>query len=408
MPAEVELSGPTVLLGRDRGAATHGQGRPPGALGGLRARRGGLDALGRGGAGRRRTTVQRAEEVRGGHHRLVAKGDVELGLCGHRLLEVGEAVDDTNARVHRRHREFFTYHDPPLELLGVQRGHAHGDAVALYGLWHDLLKHLQAPDLLPLAGLAQGRHHDCLLRLDGSGQHRAREHRALAFDREGVVEGEHERAGRVPPWQLQLGLQHIHQALDADWRGPVLRAGRHAGEGQVAAELCCGKRDLQLLDDGLQRLLALGLGDHVDLVEDDHQLVRQDLRHHQALGGLRLDPLVGIDDERAQVDDLRAADDRPDQRGVPRAVHQAELQHAVAFRLELLGRVARERREAQVQRDSTLLRLRMLVQGRSRRHRGQRPAQRSLPAIDVAQDADVHIDRFATGLWLLIPHARGP
>ena len=64
---------------------------------------------------------------------------------------------------------------------------------------------------------------------------------------------------------------------------------------------------------------------YIELVEHDDEGLVGDLADDKALSGLCLDAFADVDDENHHVDDLRSADDRPDQRRVPRAVHQSDL-----------------------------------------------------------------------------------
>ena len=59
----------------------------------------------------------------------------------------------------------------------------------------------------------------------------------------------------------------------------------------------------------------------VYLVQHDNHGVRGDFSDHNALGGLGLDALVGIDNENYHVDDLGPANDRADEGGVAGAIH---------------------------------------------------------------------------------------
>ena len=59
----------------------------------------------------------------------------------------------------------------------------------------------------------------------------------------------------------------------------------------------------------------------VYLVQHDDHGVRGDFSDHNALGGLGLDALVGIDNENYHVDDLGPANDRADEGGVAGAIH---------------------------------------------------------------------------------------
>ena len=71
------------------------------------------------------------------------------------------------------------------------------------------------------------------------------------------------------------------------------------------------------------------------------------------------------------VDDLRAPEHRLDEAGVPRAVHQRELQLVVRQVREVVWESGHEGGEAEVQRDAARRALRVLVQRRRGEVRGQ-------------------------------------
>mmetsp|Transcript_56573 Transcript_56573/g.127655 ORF Transcript_56573/g.127655 Transcript_56573/m.127655 type:complete len:399 (-) Transcript_56573:122-1318(-) len=377
---KAETRRPVLLPVCHEGSATHGEARSTsrrvggslglrdsggGASGGLAAGRG-RSSRGCHGAGGGGPAVQRAEEVGRRHHGLVPQCDVELCLGWHRRLEVVEPVHDADAGVQGRDGELLADDNATLQLLGIKCCYTKCYTVSLYSLLHRLPEHLQAPHLLALASLPERGHHNVLLRLDGSGEDGSGEHRALALDWEGVVEGEHEGACRVPLREHKLVLECLDELVHADGRRAIVWVCRHAGKGQVSAKFCGREGCPQLLDDPLQCLLPLLCRDHVHLVQDDDKLVGKNLGNHQTLGGLCLDALVHIDHQRAEVDDLCTTDDGPDQRRMPWAVHEAELYDLVALILEAIRRVAGEGGETQVQSDAALLRLRVLVQRRCR------------------------------------------
>mmetsp|Transcript_60525 Transcript_60525/g.131139 ORF Transcript_60525/g.131139 Transcript_60525/m.131139 type:complete len:449 (-) Transcript_60525:591-1937(-) len=198
-----------------------------------------LRCLSRGRTARRgrSTAVERAEEVRGGHHRIVPQRDVELGLRRHLALEVAQPVDHADACIQRRNGELVADNDAPFELLCVQCRHAHGNAVTLHGLRHRLLEHLETPHLFPFARLTNGGDHNALTGLHRAGQHCPCEHGALSLDREGVVERKHERARTITFWNRDLRLQQLNQLLDPNGRRAVLRMCCDASKGQVSAKL---------------------------------------------------------------------------------------------------------------------------------------------------------------------------
>ena len=85
------------------------------------------------------------------------------------------------------------------------------------------------------------------------------------------------------------------------------------------------------------------------------------------------------------------ADDGADEGGVPRAVDQRELELA-GPRAQLRRQGGAQAGEAQVQRDAPRPALRRPVEGGGGAGGAQRPRQRRLPAVDVAQDAHVHVE----------------
>lgn len=85
------------------------------------------------------------------------------------------------------------------------------------------------------------------------------------------------------------------------------------------------------------------------------------------------------------------ADDGADEGGVPRAVDQRELELA-GPRAQLRRQGGAQAGEAQVQRDAPRPALRRPVEGGGGAGGAQRPGQRRFPAVDVAQDAHVHVE----------------
>lgn len=85
------------------------------------------------------------------------------------------------------------------------------------------------------------------------------------------------------------------------------------------------------------------------------------------------------------------ADDGADEGGVPRAVDQRELELAVP-QAQLRRQRGAQAGEAQVQRDAPRPALRRPVEGGGGAGGAQRPRQRRLPAVDVAQDTHVHVE----------------
>ena len=101
---------------------------------------------------------------------------------------------------------------------------------------------------------------------------------------------------------------------------------------------------------------------------------------------------------KAPPPSVLTADDGPDEGGVPGAVDQRDLQLGPVLGLgplrrrpQALGQWHREAREAQVERDAALAALRLLVEGRGGGCCAERSRQRGLAAVNVAQDAHVHV-----------------
>lgn len=103
----------------------------------------------------------------------------------------------------------------------------------------------------------------------------------------------------------------------------------------------------------------------VDLVQHDNELFGRDFTNDEALCSLCLDALRDVNDKDHEVNDLRAANDGFDQTRVARAIHERHLQRAPAVRGQVCRYICGEGAETQVQRDATLHRLRVLVQGSS-------------------------------------------
>lgn len=89
------------------------------------------------------------------------------------------------------------------------------------------------------------------------------------------------------------------------------------------------------------------------------------------------------------------SNDSPNERSVPRTIHQGKLEaviwllsHAVP---QVIGKIHSEGGEAEVQSDASLAGLRVLVEGGCGRSAAQRPGKRRLPAVDMSEHADVEI-----------------
>lgn len=79
-------------------------------------------------------------------------------------------------------------------------------------------------------------------------------------------------------------------------------------------------------------------------------------------------------------------------------VHQGELQTVTLLLAsaapEVVGKIHGEGGEAEIQRDSSLPGLGVLVEGSRGRGAAERPGERGLPAVDMSQHADVEIQCF--------------
>lgn len=80
---------------------------------------------------------------------------------------------------------------------------------------------------------------------------------------------------------------------------------------------------------------------------------------------------------------------------MPRTVHQRELQAVMLLAApgvtQVVGQVHGEGGEAQVERDPPLTGLRVLVEGSRGRGAAQRPGQRRLPAVHMAEHTHVEV-----------------
>ena len=130
----------------------------------------------------------------------------------------------------------------------------------------------------------------------------------------------------------------------------------------------------------------------INFVKNDDHVVARDLPDDDALGCLRLDALRHVDHQHHQVDDLRAANDGSNERGVTGAIDQSVLDVVEAQLLEVVGGVDAEGAEAEVESDAAFLRLWVFVEGGRAGDGAQGFGQAGFAAVHVTQDAHVEVE----------------
>jgi hypothetical protein len=172
-----------------------------------------------------------------------------------------------------------------LDLLALDAPQQEPDVVPGAALVEDLLEHLDAGDD-DLAGGLDADDLDVVADLDDAALDPARGDRAPALDAEDVLDGHQEGLVDGALRRRDIGVDRVHQLLD----GRIGRIGRVVGRLErlqrgtlddrhlVARELVLGE-ELAHLE--LDQLEQLGVVDHVDLVQEDHDVGHLDLARQQ-------------------------------------------------------------------------------------------------------------------------------
>ena len=180
------------------------------------------------------------------------------------------------------------------------------DVVAGVALVEQLLEHLDAGDD-DLAGGPDADDLDLLADLDDAALDAPGGHGAAALDAEDVLDGHEEGLVDGALGGRDVGVDRVHELLDAGIGGVVHVVGRlerlerrAADDGQVVArEVVLGQ---QLADLELDELEQLRVVDHVDLVEEDDDVGHLDLAGEEdVLAGLGHGAVGGGDDEDGAV-----------------------------------------------------------------------------------------------------------
>ena len=279
------------------------------------------------------------------------------------------------------------------------------DVVAGPALVEQLLEHLDAGDD-DLAGGLHADQLDLVADLDDAALDAPGGDRAAALDPEHVLDRHEERLVDRALGGRDVAVDRVHQLLD---RG-VGRVGRVVGRLERLERAAAHDRDVvarevvlaeQLADLELDQVEQLGVVDHVDLVEEDHDVGDLDLAGQQdVLAGLGHRPVGGGHDQDGAVHLGGPGDHVLDVVRVPRAVDVGVVAGVGLVldvgdgdgdpALALLGGVV-DRVEGAV--------LRLALQGEVL---GDRRGQRRLAVVDVADRADVDVRLGA--LELLLGH----
>lgn len=325
---------------------------------------------------------------------LVANRDVELGLRRHGVREEFDLLDDREhgvARLHcvRRARQ------PSLDLARVQLRDAHADSVALPRKLDWLSEHLHRFDFL--LGF-QVRQLDGIANFHLAAEDCARHDRSLALDLEAVVDRKLEVLVLILTiWDFNIhqnGLDQVFDTVRVDRHrllllcilitffcflvsgcllfaslGACFRGGSDGHDWEERAESRMLEACSQLLHLLLQgRVVDAAIREQVHFVQRNNQFVHQDLTEYDAFGRLRLDELLGVNDEHHEINDACATNNRLHETGVTWTVDQCELQVLVLLQLlfvlfsEPFGYCDYECREAEIKGDATLFRLWVLVE----------------------------------------------
>ena len=199
------------------------------------------------------------------------------------------------------------------------------DVVAGLALVEQLLEHLDAGDD-DLAGRLDADQLDLVADLDDAALDAPGGDRAAALDAEHVLDRHQERLVDGPLGGRDVGVDRVHQLLDRLVRvvgrvvGCLERLQRRAADDRdvVARELVLGQQLAHLELDQVEQLLVV---DHVDLVEEDHDVGHLDLAGEQdVLARLGHRPVGRGDDQDGAVHLRRAGDHVLDVVGVAGAV----------------------------------------------------------------------------------------
>ena len=296
-------------------------------------------------------------------------------------------------------------HLAALDVVALDAPQQAADVVARLALVEQLLEHLDARDH-DLAGGLDADDLDLLAHLDHAALDAPGGHGAAALDAEHVLDRHQERLVHRADRVGDVRVDRVHQLLDRGVGrvvgvvGRLERLERGAADDRdvVTREVVLGQ---QLADLELDEVEQLGVVDHVDLVEEHHDVGHLDLAGQEdVLAGLGHRAVGGRDDQDRAVHLGGARDHVLDVVGVPRAVDVGvvaggRLVLDVGDRdrdpaLALLGGVV-DRVERAV--------LGLALEGQVLADRGR---ERRLAVVDVADRADVHVRLVA--LELLLGH----
>ena len=294
-----------------------------------------------------------------------------------------------------------------LDVVALDAPQEAADVVAGAPLVEELLEHLDAGDD-DLAGRADADDLDLVADLDDAALDAAGGDGAPALDPEDVLDGHQEGLVDGPLGGRDVGVDRVHQLLDADVRRVVDAAaglegleGGAADDGDVVArEVVLGE---ELADLELDEVEQLGVVDGVDLVEEDDHVGHLHLAGQEdVLAGLGHRAVGRGDDEDRAVHLGGAGDHVLDVVGMARAV-DVRVMAGVGLVLDVGDR----------DRDAALALLGGVVDRVERAVLGpalegevlrDRRGERRLPVVDVTDRADVDVR--LRPLELLLRHVR--
>mmetsp|Transcript_579 Transcript_579/g.1387 ORF Transcript_579/g.1387 Transcript_579/m.1387 type:complete len:299 (-) Transcript_579:136-1032(-) len=298
---------------------------------------------------------------------------MELHLGLHSSLEEADLLCAHHRSAERGHGPG-RRHQAPLHQLVIQLRDANAQPVAARAGLHRPLEHLHALHFL-LHLHVRNLHSVAHFAL--AAQHCPRQHRPLTLDGEAVIDGEEELPRLLPGVRLghsrhEVHHQRFHSHGGVAARRHVICTSRPCRDGHHLAILELGRleRVRKAFLHLVHLLHACLFGQHVGFVQHHQQVARGDLANYQTLCRLRLNPLVDIDHQHHDVDDLRAPEHGPYERGVARAVHQRELQLVVRQVRQGRRQVRHEAGKPEVQGDASRRALGVLVQRRRGEVRG--------------------------------------